>query len=1139
MKIYMWKMPDSSRKASAWFNNTGNQLALRDLEAALAECEQAWGECRVFVECTFPRHRSERSRQTDLVIAFRDRAALCEIKQGRLDGARLQDLDDVASQIQRQLDLLRAHFMDAGLADKSLFAFLWLPQHDKLSLDRIITLIRHNNAWPHITLAGAQSELRSINLHSGAPSYLAEVVPGRLKLWQGHHTKDVDVGALLVDTLKQSRDHFKTGLLAFADFKSLHAYLRRSLPQYVQLMPEPTDVPGLRVDGLREGLKKLGSARLVQVVGPSGVGKSTFIKELLTEHLSDLQPQTFDIVSCVLEDKRTVRDIVACIAAATGLLSEADIQRLDEDALLAALRDQDHIYWIKDYDQDSRVAVSSLIQRLKSTARRHSAYWVIESMIGSMDTLDVTDDQLALHPLADRDISAILLKHVPGSAATDLNGVISASGGIPRLAVWRWSLRNPDQLPTSGKLEPYDLFMYDLHPDERPLVVVIAYILSRAPLGTTFRLIEEWYADAFRGVSREVARARTRHVIAKAANLGLVSTEMFGSRRMGTYSLFDDPDAARQVPEAQVTAFLRSLIADTIDDAEVGWVQVQDPHFVEYYVGALRDEEQIAWRTQLEETLVRGAEDDLSLTGVTFSLLNGEFAPFVRSSFRSSSAALPRLQRWLDTAREFRAPVPDANLSCFREWLTYLLGHYWDTTPYEAGERCNGAATFRPREPNTPFEALLVDTLLARGQTYWRGGDYDWEAWKTAAEAFANRGEWDLWAETLVRQAQARLRPPYDDPEGAWQMLRLVLDANAKLTLQAGRAMLYFHVLSFLNKRKLWQGRVPGLDKEAPVLVPHLAASMIRCGIAMENINTIANALFFWSRSVEVATRPTTLDEVLSYTAIMRLVQRVSPARRIQALLTEGSLHRHYSSRDAVQQDEFREHADEALEIYTRAFSSARRAGMATHVMNALVYKGVLLVKGLRFAPNNEMRTWVELRAQETLAQVRTFMSPTMQAEMAGARGTLERDLWFNLQKYRALLRWIVAMRVDHDERDGFREELSQLCLALARRSQAVSRVVKLKMYQQVIGDLRRVLSSAKDDANYREMLLAVKEQLFGVLGAILRLLPADPGRRTRTELYTQVRKLVQLFTDAHIALPQDLASVFVRSSETQPLPQM
>ena len=39
--------------------------------------------------------------------------------------------------------------------------------------------------------------------------------------------------------------------------------------------------------------------------------------------------------------------------------------------------------------------------------------------------------------------------------------------------------------------------------------------------------------------------------------------------------------------------------------------------------------------------------------------------------------------------------------------------------------------------------------------------------------------------------------------------------------------MLHFHVLSFLNKRKVWGGRLALLEQDAARLIPDLAARMI------------------------------------------------------------------------------------------------------------------------------------------------------------------------------------------------------------------------------------------------------------------------------------------------------------------------
>ena len=83
MRILLPGNSEDLENAKRWLDDVRLLPVLDDLETALKSWERQWGSCTVFVECKFPGTQYVGAKQIDLVIAFRDRAAHIELKQGR------------------------------------------------------------------------------------------------------------------------------------------------------------------------------------------------------------------------------------------------------------------------------------------------------------------------------------------------------------------------------------------------------------------------------------------------------------------------------------------------------------------------------------------------------------------------------------------------------------------------------------------------------------------------------------------------------------------------------------------------------------------------------------------------------------------------------------------------------------------------------------------------------------------------------------------------------------------------------------------------------------------------------------------------------------------------------------------------
>jgi len=1117
VKIYLAGRPRDLNNAKDWFSNGSLREALDDLEETIGVLERSYGPCTVFIECTFPSAGKIRSRQIDLLLSFRDRAALCEIKQGLAGKTLRHQITGEIEQIRGQAELIEAHLKMAGLGGGSVSRFLWAPHLGQPGLEEIVVQTRIAGADYDITPAGGNANLRGIILPAlpeGIPAYLPEAIEHRLQRHSGFRSlPNPGVASTLTDIVCNTSPQSGIPLLEFENFTSIRERLRGQTRHVnVEIELEATDVRDLRSSEIYKAQRALREFHLVEITGPVGVGKSTFIMEMLGHFLQAASNYRL-VVSCVIQNCRSERDVLHALAS--EVIGPTRANRLDEDALLDAMERSESVLWIRDYDQRSYPAIRLLMDKLRHSNREERSYWIIESMIPSQLTgKTIAAYQVALMPL-DNGAIASILRRLPESRGRDVNDIVISAGGIPLRATML--LRTSGKIAEASRLDRYELFLITLKPDQRHIVDGLAYFLSESPLGTTIQLIEEWARTVL------LSAADVREVLEKAQAYRLITVETFGSARLGAEGTAKTLTAAWQ--EGPVSEDLLEIaLPQSIHESLIGWIRIYDPHFIEYFVNRIDQKDLDKWQQYLQNALLERVQSNKGLTGVTLALLIGDIEPFIRSSFRSSSAVLPAMKSWAAD----RVKITDRNMLYFDRWLSWMLDHYWDTTA-EVAER--GGVAWSLEAPNRaePLQILMFSTVRTRGLTYWKGKDYDWNAWTEAAAEFLQKGEIDLWAETLIRQAQTLVRGPYNSPERAWELFAAVLREINSLSPDSGRSTLCFHVLSFFNKRKILASRLPTLLDEGRTLVPTLVEHMIRDGLATENVNSIANALFFLFRPVEIRSRATGSREVENCLGIMRFVERISPARRIHALLTQGSIHRHYCSQDKITWEEFRDHADGALEIYERALSSARPARMTTFAANALSYSGFLLLKATRFADAESMGGWLRTHSLRVLRAIEQFLKSAPETgDEDDELGSLDAMLICNLYKYRALLSWIVAQPTRPEVLSQLPIRFNEAINNLEKVTRTFQWLERLKTYQQLIGEVNRTLGVV---ARQVDVLAAKIETcappIFHLLEDAGRMLPKNPANLSKSDMRKQGDRLVRAMMNTGIAVPEKIRNTY------------
>lgn len=854
--------------------------------------------------------------------------------------------------------------------------------------------------------------------------------------------------------------------------------------QFSELTAEVGHVEGLRTKDLDAALGLLSTTGVVEVVGPAGVGKTSFIRELLRVRLGlENKPRT--ICTVVLVNSLSLREMLLALANEAGLAEPDAMKHHDETRLLNILANADVLYWVRDYDAVSQSSVRRLTRDLNDLGSKRRALWIVESVVKPQlhQQLARLPHQIHLLPLDDGAMRQILERRLPGAGRQDLAEVLRKAEGIPRWAIWYWMLDGNESLPRSERLDQYELFALHLEPRERRVLAPLAYILDAAPLGVTLRLLEAWSAavDPLLAGDR---RTIVRSVVRKMWEHRLVSAECFGVDKDAALGESEELNSAG----VGIDALHQIFLPNSIDDARFGLVQILDPHFIEYFIKAASRLDLEEWATALKSVARDEGEDRHSLTGVTLALLGGDLRSFASSSFRSSAPMIPRILSWVQRAQTLGdQSLQRKDLEYFSHWLEWINDHYWDD------ERSTSRAwKLKPPLGGGEFQSLLYNIARTRSAFHRENGRCDWEAWAAAAAEFLAGDDLDLWAEAQLRRAQALLREPSRPYRKVWDLMRTVLEAEGKLS-PAGRGLMYFHVLSFLNKRRMLRRYLPELAREAESTTRSLVGRMILLGERAENLNSIANAIFFLVRSMEEG-EPPSIDEVTRYVSLLRFVQRVSRARRIQAIVTEGSVHRHYLRRVGVTLQEFALSGAEALRLYEVALDSAERLNIRGHFTTTLSYCGQILGKGLEFkVPQHWLHRWSP-GIQARLARV---LDVGHQAQLEQLRNGMTPELLLNLNKHYMIQSWIAAVVLGQSSLPQLQQIFASALAIWLEISRSQRSLYQVQHYYGLVSELGRAIEYTEQSAVQVEALRHCEETIRAILtyGAIVRRNALKPNQ--------------------------------------------
>lgn len=1076
---------------------------LRDLEKRLHGAEAHWGECCVFLEVNTEATSGARTRQLDLVITFSNRVANCELKGFRNARAFLGQYDKNYEQIERQSKRIRAVVKSAGLDPDGVWSFwlaTFLPHDDLLKVARR----KDQDGFRHFTLSGYATKSPNFERIDPKPdgsrkgafidSYFPDAVLQALGTLQPKRLTELTYSDCLRAEFERACICRDSHLLEFDSFGATHEYLSRNIAAE-SLIQRPEYVPGLRNEQLAAGLSALTGTKLLVVSGPPNAGKTEFTVELLSEFIPVVRGEIIALEPVVIRNARSVHDVLAALAEQIDIHEVGSGISQTESRLFDRLSRCDVVFWIRDYDLASIEAISDVHDMLFRLARRGRAYWILESVEARHQTREGSDVRVWIGALDTNSIKKILDRRKPGDPRLQRQAVIEASEGLAGRAALYWDRGRPQTVVE--RLDHHAFYYRSLSTEEQEVALAASFILAEAPLGCTEHLVERWCEAVLRPRDKDRQREIVRNVLRNAEAQCFVRFDAVGSKSASDQS-------AENGLYPSVTKLREQLIPQSVLDARIIKLRIIDPHFVESLASRLDQATVETWQARLrgycaEQPLIAG-----SLTSVSLHLLAGDILPFIRSGFRSSSAYLPMLQGWLSrSSPRSRNFIPEEDRAYFSHWLSWTLDHYWDV-----------AATQSRWKMRLPQESVaqqaLFDAARARGDFYRFGDDCDWDAWAKASAEFRHRGEIDLWADSELRRAQALAISHGGGVKECWRVMSTVLEAERELSRSNGLEDLHYHILSFFNKVSVWRNELPNLLTTAQQVVPRFALGMIESGYVYENINSIANGMFFFTRSLELSAVSLTEDDIDKYSTIMRFVQRTSPSRRVQACLTEGSLHRHYWQTNKLTWDEFNEHADEAIALYHSAFIEASKALMPTNTANALTYAVEVLIRSLDYHKIKSHRDWFRAGLRDELARFeKAFFEGELSLKLKSAE-TITDQLRSGMQFSYAFLLWMNGVEFGDVQLNRLRGALS-LAYSSFRKTITVSQSWRRPVIaRNVLSNLHRALIYVSSFATGRESISLVADLIerFAALAEQLTTRP-EKKRNELIKLAGEIRRYI------------------------------
>lgn len=1040
---------DALQHAYEWLSAASSQPLLRDVFGWCDTASATWGEFLAFAEADVPQLGHIATSNVDLVLAFPDRVLVCEVKSNR-NFQNAKDLSfDSLRQCARHRNLVAAN-LSKSLDDNAVSGVVFYPFLDP---DQILQLRdrQAQTSYRHLTVCGGFRCRSRVASAAQDPFDLLEVARSRLSSAPASDPRRYSLTAQ--DVLKR-----RLVVPGVRQYSSLTSALQdiRPIADVPKNIPLPEwhirDCRPKEQHQLHDALNRVG---FCEVVGAAGVGKSEFIREYLS-WLEDQRKQRLSLAKIEVKAGESLADVLR------RLLEHFDhdpAQGLDDELLLRKLFDNDGVIWIQKYAADVSGVIVDLVSHMPSNPSSVNARIIVESVVSIFSS---GDSHVSIGPLTESKIYQILESRRSGHAEHDANKIAYEARGNPRLAIARWQSTNLDAL-IRNSTGAFGWVDYSFVGFERTILNYVVLVLSEAPLGMSLDLLTKISLRVHAGTLTSMVNDTVRVVI-------------------------DKLEAAQMVHVYRFTSDLVGPLGETIGPGRQ-FVDINnvDVSLAQFVIRSIPPETATKWQSQTTELLIEQSVPG-SLAEVTAALRLGDLWPFCRSSFRHTHRG--NLIPWLVSKSASTGSSTGMSPNAAYLERAIRLQHRMFQYPLEP---VNLKSALGEPDAGSAQQLYMWQALKGRSNCYLIGDKCDVDQWWRDA---AQVEDADLAAQSLAslsRSLQSVQR--FDE---AWGLLKTLRGQIQKYTL-ATQGIVFFHVLSFLNRRRKAQALPEFAAKSAlQAEIAEVAQAALPLALELENITYVASTVFFYVRSLELIDPPRSEAELTLYLEALHFVERASPIRGLQAILTQGSLHRHYCfrSQQPLSWEEFVDHLDEAFLCNRRAFQTAINARNTTHQLNAASYCGELCLSSLPHAQSVEDRAYISQRVAQTLEMYRYIW------KHYPSRTDVDGDshIWDTLQHTYPLINLLALATKDAVASGDCEEERELLGRTIATRWYAIQDLRyhdRPKRISELLRNIERTLKFTQSDP-VRFALLAgsFREPIKHLCDEAVRFVQADRSKK-------------------------------------------
>lgn len=1008
------------QEAKSWLVSNENFRALiPEIESWAISKERNWGECYVFIEVSIPqglRFPGVTNNQIDLLIVFSDNAALCELKGNDIEGKII--LNECIQQLNSQVTWLEG-FQEKRISNTKVCPILLAYGLEANDVKILNQRLPNTTSEFQIWVAGVHPELRGQYV-GDRPLFFPQTLDAKLikfglpfSYGRRHRLQE-----FILQEIKKSREEVKS----FNNFSEAINYLEK-LPSVINKQPGELFVPGIRREDLNQVIDLLEEKRIVELVGPPGIGKSSLALEVINVKEDSVWEINFQECDTVIK---------ICHAVWSNISTKKE--NIGEETYIQHILDQPLLFWIRGYDETSTSSLNRFFQILQSKtdfSNKDQARWLVESKL-SLTSLRSYSYQVK--PLDNDSLSLILDKWgESGGAFQNPEEVFDRARGNPHKAILLWQSQN---LAHAEEIGEVSWFIRQLNIVEKRILLVLCWVVSKAPFGIT--------AKDLAIASEEFCGDLLPHDIKNAVESVL--------RKLENYQL------------ANITRFEKGIFNGLLDkifpsDFSLVIVNHLESSLIDFGVSAFTEEEQNEFNINLEK-IFHNLEDIDTLGFITVYLnYYGDIEPFFRSSFRYTS--LGQFIEWVDAT----------GWKPKNRTQTYLLKAL--RVLYQMRRKAEGEIGDFEDELGLPdaedkAQLFAYDFVQSRSLVVKKiEDDFDYKSW--LKEAFKCKDE-DLRAVKLVSIIYAFHNTKRN--QDVWKILPELPKFFKENSTPKGLAA--YTNLEFLNKTT-FRKEIQLPDEEAYPKIEQYAREYIKEGLRVENIQVICDGLYCYSRAQEF--REQTLrqySKVLDYLTVLQYVEnapRTRARQRIKIVLTQGSIFRHYCKNPQLRWNDFLPAFERALFFYSRAFQAALSQKHSMHIANATSYMMELSTMSLRYYNENNALDIIAENLNKTIEVVKKVELSfdgllTWETEI-NVFSTIKRN-------FPALLYAHVASKkfLNENEKNDLKERVTSCINELLEEIESVEIGKEIKLALNVMKNFRRAISYGGKRNNQQNLIL-------------------------------------------------------------------